>query len=332
MAKAMVELMEKLGHVRFALAGHDRGGRVAYRLALDHPGRLSKLAVLDIIPTYDMWQRMDYELAHEGLALAVPGAAAAAAGNVIDKAPVEYLDWKMASWTKAKDLSAFDPRALAHYRRVLLRSAAHSRDLRGLSRRRHHRSRARRGRPRRRQEDQLPDAGAVGRRRHPERERAAGRSGSTWATKVSGQPIDSGHFLAEENPDGDRLPRCSSSSRMMRRSTGRAPSPAPRMSPHALRIDAARLEDYLRAQDRRLRRAAQPSSNSRAGNRTRPICWKRRRGAMCCGASRRANCCPRRMRSTANSASSARCTRKASRSPSRCSIAPTRASPARRSM
>src|SRR2546423_1162134 len=35
---------------------------------------------------------------------------------LISKAPVEYLDWKMASWTKAKDLSAFDPRALAHYR------------------------------------------------------------------------------------------------------------------------------------------------------------------------------------------------------------------------
>ncbi len=42
MAKGMVELMEALGHVRFRLAGHDRGGRVAYRLALDHPGRLEQ--------------------------------------------------------------------------------------------------------------------------------------------------------------------------------------------------------------------------------------------------------------------------------------------------
>ena len=56
---AMIELMDKLGHARFHLAGHDRGGRVAYRLALDHPGRLIKLAVLDIIPTYEMWARMD---------------------------------------------------------------------------------------------------------------------------------------------------------------------------------------------------------------------------------------------------------------------------------
>ena len=53
MANAMVEVMEKLGHVRFRLAGHDRGGRVAYRLALDHPGRLERLATLDIVPTYE---------------------------------------------------------------------------------------------------------------------------------------------------------------------------------------------------------------------------------------------------------------------------------------
>ena len=59
MAKVMVEAMEQLGHVHFALAGHDRGGRVSYRLALDHPGRLSRLAVLDILPTYDYWERMN---------------------------------------------------------------------------------------------------------------------------------------------------------------------------------------------------------------------------------------------------------------------------------
>ena len=51
--------MEQLGHVHFALAGHDRGGRVSYRLALDHPGRLSKLAVLDIAPTYDYWEKLN---------------------------------------------------------------------------------------------------------------------------------------------------------------------------------------------------------------------------------------------------------------------------------
>ena len=63
MAKAMVEVMEKLGHVRFRLAGHDRGGRVAYRLALDHPGRVERMATLDIVPTYDMWHGMDANMA-----------------------------------------------------------------------------------------------------------------------------------------------------------------------------------------------------------------------------------------------------------------------------
>src|SRR5258708_33388359 len=58
MAQTMIEAMEQLGHEHFALAGHDRGGRGAYRLALDHPGGLSRLAVLDILPTYDYWQRM----------------------------------------------------------------------------------------------------------------------------------------------------------------------------------------------------------------------------------------------------------------------------------
>src|SRR5712691_8111573 len=49
MANAMVEVMDALHHPRFRLAGHDRGGRVSYRLALDHPERVSQLAVLDLV-------------------------------------------------------------------------------------------------------------------------------------------------------------------------------------------------------------------------------------------------------------------------------------------
>jgi haloacetate dehalogenase len=59
MAQDMVELMERLGHERFFVAGHDRGARVAHRLALDHPARLRKLAVLDIIPTLEHFERAD---------------------------------------------------------------------------------------------------------------------------------------------------------------------------------------------------------------------------------------------------------------------------------
>jgi haloacetate dehalogenase len=59
MARDQVEVMRQLGFEQFFLAGHDRGGRCAYRLALDHPERVLKLAVLDIIPTGEAFRRAD---------------------------------------------------------------------------------------------------------------------------------------------------------------------------------------------------------------------------------------------------------------------------------
>src|SRR5688572_3110925 len=59
MALDMVTVMERLGFDRFFVAGHDRGGRVAYRMALDHPDRVEKLAVLDIVPTWEAYKRAD---------------------------------------------------------------------------------------------------------------------------------------------------------------------------------------------------------------------------------------------------------------------------------
>ena len=59
MAQDMVEVMSSLGYDRFFLAGHDRGGRVAHRLTLDHPDRVVRLAVLDIIPTLAHFERAD---------------------------------------------------------------------------------------------------------------------------------------------------------------------------------------------------------------------------------------------------------------------------------
>jgi haloacetate dehalogenase len=53
--------MSELGFERFALVGHDRGGRCGYRLALDYPERVDRLAVFDIVPTADMWRRADKE-------------------------------------------------------------------------------------------------------------------------------------------------------------------------------------------------------------------------------------------------------------------------------
>jgi haloacetate dehalogenase len=61
MALDQVEVMRHFGFERFALCGHDRGGRVGYRMALDHPGVVTKLAVLDIVPTWEAFSRADME-------------------------------------------------------------------------------------------------------------------------------------------------------------------------------------------------------------------------------------------------------------------------------
>lgn len=200
MANVMVELMEKIGHIRFNLAGHDRGGRVAYRLALDHPERLIKLCTLDIIPTYEMWHRMDHALAVKVWHWQFMAQKYPMPEMLITKAPIDYLDWKMASWTKSKSIKAFDPRALAHYHAFFsdpTRIHATCEDYR---------------------------AGETVDLRNDEADRAAGRKIATpmlalwgtggipdasgplaiwkdWAKEVSGQAIDSGHFLPEENPD-----------------------------------------------------------------------------------------------------------------------------------
>jgi haloacetate dehalogenase len=63
MARDMVRLMEAQGFPRFAVAGHDRGARVAYRMALDHPERIARLALLDIIPTGEAFRRADARFA-----------------------------------------------------------------------------------------------------------------------------------------------------------------------------------------------------------------------------------------------------------------------------
>ena len=63
MARDLVALMQRLGFEQFFVAGHDRGARCAYRMALDHPERVRKLAVLDIIPTYEAFRRADMTFA-----------------------------------------------------------------------------------------------------------------------------------------------------------------------------------------------------------------------------------------------------------------------------
>src|SRR5579863_4268360 len=63
MAQDQVEVMERLGFPKFAVVGHDRGGRVAHRMALDHGERVTRLAILDIVPTYKCYQTVNQDFA-----------------------------------------------------------------------------------------------------------------------------------------------------------------------------------------------------------------------------------------------------------------------------
>lgn len=74
-AEALISVMARQGFERFSVAGHDRGGRVAYRMALDAPERLARVAVLDILPTYEYWAALDREFSlkiHHWMFLAQP--------------------------------------------------------------------------------------------------------------------------------------------------------------------------------------------------------------------------------------------------------------------
>lgn len=201
MAGDCVALMRALGYDRFAVVGHDRGARVAYRLALDHPGRVRCLAVLDILTTHDAWADIDRGSAvsrfHWGF-LARP---APFPETMIGHDPGYFLDYLLSSWTGSQDLSAFDPAALAHYRMAFARKtviAATCADYRAGA-----------------TIDAVVDAAdlAAGRRIEMPvlalwgESRKGGLVDETlgrwrrWADRVEGGPVVSGHFLPEEAPE-----------------------------------------------------------------------------------------------------------------------------------
>jgi haloacetate dehalogenase len=114
MGRDVIAVMEQLGHVRFAVIGHDRGARVGYRLALDQPGRVERLALLDILPTCYVWQQIKagvFPAAHWGF-LAQPFPQPE---QEIGKDPLPYFDGLLAQWSGDGTLNSFDPRALAAY-------------------------------------------------------------------------------------------------------------------------------------------------------------------------------------------------------------------------
>ena len=199
MGEDMVEVMAALGYRQFRVLSHDRGARVGYRLALDHPASVSRLVLLDIVPTYFVWK----ETAEIGIGkfhwpfLAQP---APLPETMIGKDPVMWLEHLIVSWSGGDDLSPFSDEAMAHYRAAISRT---ERIHTGC-------------------EDYR--AGASCDLAHDATDHEAGKKIACpvlalwgggrkkgfvnnsldiwreWCSDVRGEPIASGHFLAEENP------------------------------------------------------------------------------------------------------------------------------------
>jgi haloacetate dehalogenase len=98
MARDMVAVMERLGFPRFSVAGHDRGGRVAYRLALDHPNLVERLAVLDVLPTGTVWERADARFALAYWPWSLLAQPKPLPERLIEAAPDAVVDDALAGW------------------------------------------------------------------------------------------------------------------------------------------------------------------------------------------------------------------------------------------
>jgi haloacetate dehalogenase len=196
MARDLVALMRELGYERFAVAGHDRGGRVAYRMALDHPTRVARLAVLDIVPTADMWRYAE----RDGKAFGARNWHWFFLARPVDL-PEQVILAAPERFYFTGDTGIFAPEALAdYYASVAEPTTVHAmcEDYRagaGI-------------------DDQLDEADRAARRRItcPVLALWSAREElprwfdvlevwRTWADDVRGHGIDSGHYLAEEAPD-----------------------------------------------------------------------------------------------------------------------------------
>jgi haloacetate dehalogenase len=191
MARDQVEVMRQLGFDRFHLAGHDRGARVSYRLTLDHPERVLKLAVLDIIPTIEQFARADMQFGMRTWHWFFLAQAADFPERAINAAPDVFFERRPTSF--------FTPEARADYWRCYQNPDT----IRAIC------------------EDYR--AGATIDLEHDAEDRGKRRIGCPllvlwgtrgsqptfdhlgiwreWAQDVQGRGIDSGHFLAEEAPD-----------------------------------------------------------------------------------------------------------------------------------
>jgi haloacetate dehalogenase len=195
MAAELVQVMAGLGHERYAVVGHDRGARVGYRMALDHPGVVDRLAVLNVIPTLDQFERMSGgpSLGYwPWVLLAQP---APMPERLLGADPAAVLDHVFATWPA--DPAAISDDHRAAYRAAMTRAtvAAMCADYRASFHiDREHDADDRNARRRiaapllvvtGAEETQLDDAAEVWRE---------------WATAVTATTVPGGHFVPEESP------------------------------------------------------------------------------------------------------------------------------------
>ena len=201
MARDIVELMGALGFERFHVLGHDRGARVSYRLALDHPERVERLGIIEVIPTGETWARFNAPVAmgtYHWSFLAQPHPLPE---RLIEGDPGFYLHWTLRSWTGDKTLDAFHPDALGEYRMAFSepeRVRAFCEDYR-----------AGWHVDRKRDAEDMEAGRRIAAPLHfiwSDRGRPEDAAGTPidvwrdWAETVTGQSIQSGHFAQEENP------------------------------------------------------------------------------------------------------------------------------------
>lgn len=115
MAQDQVEVMQNLGFHEFAVIGHDRGARVAHRMALDHPRIITKLALLDIVPTSWAFAHVDKDIATAAFNWFFLIQPDGLPERLIGAEPVFYLRWILDHW--AGQRGALAPEALAEYQR-----------------------------------------------------------------------------------------------------------------------------------------------------------------------------------------------------------------------
>jgi haloacetate dehalogenase len=196
-ARDQVELMFRLGHERFGVAGHDRGARCAYRMALDRPATVSRLAVLDIVPTGDAFRHADAEFALGYWIWSFLAAPSPVPEQLIERSPATIVDHMLDDWSEMPE--AFPPEVRREYVAKLSDpSTIHAvcEEYRAAATLDVERDEADRGR----KTIACPVLvlwardGTVGQRYEPL------DVWSTWADEVRGGPMSVGHFLPEEAP------------------------------------------------------------------------------------------------------------------------------------